>query len=155
MLLESEQGDQELAREVQRADVVCLVYAVDDQHSLQQITERWLPLIRSLRPSIREDEEQTGEIMSAIPIVLVGNKSDLLEQGNMEAVLPIMNHYAEIETCVEVSPYVAPPPLFRVLFRNDKFMSLVVLCEDTEEHFRDVLLCSKSRSSSYRASLHC
>lgn len=41
--------------------------------------------------------------MSAIPIILVGNKSDLLDQGNMEAVLPIMNQYAEIETCVEVS----------------------------------------------------
>lgn len=41
--------------------------------------------------------------MCAIPIVLVGNKSELLEQGNMEAVLPIMNQYSEIETCVEVS----------------------------------------------------
>jgi len=83
--------------------VVCLVYAVDDQHSLQQITDRWLPLMRSLRPSFREDDEQAGEVTAAMPIVLVGNKSDLLEQGNMEAVLPIMNHYAEIETCVEVS----------------------------------------------------
>ena len=102
VVAESEQINQDLAREVHRADVVCLVYAVDDQHSLLQITERWLPLIRSLRPAVKEDDEQSGEIMSAIPIVLVGNKSDLLEQGNMEAVLPIMNHYAEIETCVEV-----------------------------------------------------
>lgn len=102
-LTEREQNEQDLAREVHRADVVCLVYSVEDQHSLQQITERWLPLIRSLRPAIKEDDEQTGEVTSAIPIVLVGNKSDLLEQGNMEAVLPIMNHYAEIETCVEAS----------------------------------------------------
>jgi Ras family protein T1 len=78
-------------------------YAVDDTHSLQQITERWLPLLQSLRPASKEDgESQSGEIVSAIPIILVGNKSDLLEQGNMESVLPIMNHYAEIETCVEV-----------------------------------------------------
>lgn len=78
-------------------------YAVDDNHSLQQITERWLPLLQSLRPASKEDgENQNGEIVSAIPIILVGNKSDLLEQGNMESVLPIMNHYAEIETCVEV-----------------------------------------------------
>nr|CAH0104267.1 unnamed protein product [Daphnia galeata] len=101
---ESEQTEQDLAREVQRADVVCLVYAVDDNHSLQQITERWLPLLQSLRPASKEDgENQNGEIVSAIPIILVGNKSDLLEQGNMESVLPIMNHYAEIETCVECS----------------------------------------------------
>lgn len=78
-------------------------YAVDDNHSLQQITERWLPLLLSLRPASKEDgENQSGESVSAIPIILVGNKSDLLEQGNMESVLPIMNHYAEIETCVEV-----------------------------------------------------
>lgn len=102
VLLESEQNEQDLAREVQRADVVCLVYAVDDDHSLQQVTDRWLPLLQSLRPATKEDENQSGEIVSAIPIILVGNKSDLLEQGNMEAVLPIMNQYAEIETCVEV-----------------------------------------------------
>lgn len=104
MFLESEQNEQDLAREVQRADVVCLVYAVDDNHSLQQITERWLPLLQSLRPASKEDDNQSGEVVSAVPIILVGNKSDLLEQGNMEAVLPIMNHYAEIETCVEVCP---------------------------------------------------
>jgi len=101
--LESEQGEQDLAREVQRADVVCLVYAVDDQHSLQQITDRWLPLLQSLRPTPKDDDGKSGEVMCAIPIVLVGNKSELLEQGNMENVLPIMNQYAEIETCVEVS----------------------------------------------------
>ena len=88
---------------MQRADVVCLVYAVDDQHSLQQITDRWLPLLQSLRPTPKDEDGKSGEVMCAIPIVLVGNKSELLEQGNMENVLPIMNQYAEIETCVEVS----------------------------------------------------
>lgn len=82
---------------------MCLVYAVDDNHSLQEITERWIPLIQSLRPATKEDGNQTEEAVSAIPIILVGNKSDLLDQGNMEAVLPIMNNYAEIETCVEVN----------------------------------------------------
>jgi len=100
---ESEQTDQDLAREVQRADVVCLVYAVDDSYSLQQVTDRWLPLLQSLRPGIKDEDGRSGEEVSAIPVVLVGNKSDLLEQGNMEAVLPIMNHYTEIETCVECS----------------------------------------------------
>lgn len=78
------------------------MYAVDDDYSLQQVTERWLPLLQSLRPGIKEDDGRPGEEVSAIPVVLVGNKSDLLEQGNMEAVLPIMNQYSEIETCVEV-----------------------------------------------------
>ena len=33
----------------------------------------------------------------------MGNKSDLRPGGSMEAVLPIMSQFPEIETCVEVS----------------------------------------------------
>lgn len=37
-----------------------------------------------------------------VPLILVGNKSDLVEHSSMETILPIMNQYCEIETCVEV-----------------------------------------------------
>lgn len=37
------------------------------------------------------------------PVILVGNKVDLVDYSTMEAVLPIMNEYEEIETCVECS----------------------------------------------------
>ncbi|XP_028904614.1 mitochondrial Rho GTPase 2 isoform X2 [Ornithorhynchus anatinus] len=37
------------------------------------------------------------------PIILVGNKSDLRSGSSMEAILPIMNQFSEIETCVECS----------------------------------------------------
>uniref|UniRef100_A0A8C2BLS0 Mitochondrial Rho GTPase n=1 Tax=Cyprinus carpio TaxID=7962 RepID=A0A8C2BLS0_CYPCA len=40
---------------------------------------------------------------SAIPIILVGNKSDLRSGSSMESILPIMNQFSEIETCVECS----------------------------------------------------
>uniref|UniRef100_A0A8C1INU8 Mitochondrial Rho GTPase n=1 Tax=Cyprinus carpio TaxID=7962 RepID=A0A8C1INU8_CYPCA len=40
---------------------------------------------------------------SAIPIILVGNKSDLHSGSSMESILPIMNQFSEIETCVECS----------------------------------------------------
>lgn len=40
--------------------------------------------------------------MSRVPLILVGNKSDLVEHSSMETILPIMNQYSEIETCVEV-----------------------------------------------------
>lgn len=36
-------------------------------------------------------------------MILVGNKSDLVEYSSMETILPIMNQYTEIETCVECS----------------------------------------------------
>ncbi|KAK7830017.1 hypothetical protein U0070_003472 [Myodes glareolus] len=38
-----------------------------------------------------------------LPLILVGNKSDLVEYSSMETILPIMNQYTEIETCVECS----------------------------------------------------
>lgn len=37
-----------------------------------------------------------------VPLILVGNKSDLVEHSSMETILPIMNQYQDIETCVEV-----------------------------------------------------
>lgn len=37
-----------------------------------------------------------------IPIILVGNKSDLQMGSSMDVILPIMNQFSEIETCVEV-----------------------------------------------------
>lgn len=42
--------------------------------------------------------------MPRVPLILVGNKSDLVEHSSMETILPIMNQYSEIETCVEVRP---------------------------------------------------
>uniref|UniRef100_A0A4W5Q8F0 Ras homolog family member T1 n=1 Tax=Hucho hucho TaxID=62062 RepID=A0A4W5Q8F0_9TELE len=38
-----------------------------------------------------------------VPVILVGNKSDLVEHSSMETILPVMNQYTEIETCVECS----------------------------------------------------
>lgn len=34
----------------------------------------------------------------------MGNKSDLRSGSSMETILPIMNQFSEIETCVEVRP---------------------------------------------------
>ena len=40
--------------------------------------------------------------LTRVPLILVGNKSDLVEHSSMETILPIMNQYQDIETCVEV-----------------------------------------------------
>lgn len=45
-----------------------------------------------------------------VPIILVGNKSDLRCGSSMETILPIMNQFSEIETCVEVQLFVIFPP---------------------------------------------
>jgi len=87
-----EQTDAELESELEKADVVCVVYAVDDEESLDSVTEHWLPL---LRVTLGQDHTK--------PVILVGNKVDQVDYTTMDAVMPIMNDYEEIETCVECS----------------------------------------------------
>lgn len=90
---EAEQSDEQLHQEISQANVICIVYAVNNKHSIDKVTSRWIPLINE-----RTDKD------SRLPLILVGNKSDLVEYSSMETILPIMNQYTEIETCVEVCP---------------------------------------------------
>jgi len=41
-----EQSDAQLEFELRRADVICVVYAVDDEDTLDSVTDHWLPFIR-------------------------------------------------------------------------------------------------------------
>ena len=56
------------------------------------MTDHWLPFV-----------ERTLGHEHRTPIILVGNKVDLVDYSTMDLVLPIMNDYEEIETCVECS----------------------------------------------------
>uniref|UniRef100_A0A147BTZ2 Mitochondrial Rho GTPase n=1 Tax=Ixodes ricinus TaxID=34613 RepID=A0A147BTZ2_IXORI len=87
-----EQSQENLAEEIGKANVVCIVYAVDDDDTIDKITDYWLPLLR----------EQLGD-EHATPVVLVGNKADLVEYSSLEMIVPIMSQYQEVETCVECS----------------------------------------------------
>lgn len=87
-----DQSEDMLIDEIVKANVVCVVYDVTSEGSLERITSYWLPLIR-----------QTGEEDSSKPVIIVGNKSDLMDGSTMDTVLPIMNDYTEVETCVECS----------------------------------------------------
>lgn len=86
----AEQNDMQLYEELSRANVVCLVYDLSDPGTLVEVKNTWLPVIRenSLHP---------------MPIILVGNKSDLVSDSQMDDILPIMNEYPEVETCIECS----------------------------------------------------
>lgn len=81
-----------LEEEIKRADVICIVYAID--RGYERISSHWLPMLRSLGRNV--------------PVVLVGNKIDLRGsdiQNSLleEEILPIMNEFKEVETCVECS----------------------------------------------------
>ncbi len=81
-----------LEMELRRADAVAVVYAVDDADTLESVTDHWLPLVRG---ALGDDH--------ATPIILVGNKVDTIDYSTIEMVLPIMNEFEEVETCVECS----------------------------------------------------
>jgi len=106
-----EQSEDALAAEINKAHVVCIVYAVDDDDSLDRITSHWLPLVRakcntSLDGEGDAEAEAEGDAQREPirkPIVLVGNKIDLIEYSTMDSVLAIMEDYPEIESCVECS----------------------------------------------------
>uniref|UniRef100_A0A671LI21 Mitochondrial Rho GTPase n=1 Tax=Sinocyclocheilus anshuiensis TaxID=1608454 RepID=A0A671LI21_9TELE len=74
------------------ANVVCVVYDVTQEETIDKIRTKWIPLVNG-----------GAEKGSKIPIILVGNKSDLRSGSSMESILPIMNQFSEIETCVECS----------------------------------------------------
>ncbi|XP_057700193.1 mitochondrial Rho GTPase 1-A-like isoform X1 [Corythoichthys intestinalis] len=89
---EAEQTDEQLFQEISKANVICIVYSVNNKTSIEKVTSYWIPLILD-----NTDKD------SRVPLILVGNKSDLVEHSSMDTILPIMNQYSEIETCVECS----------------------------------------------------
>ncbi|XP_059935467.1 mitochondrial Rho GTPase 2 isoform X2 [Mesoplodon densirostris] len=89
---EAEQTVEELQDEIHKANVVCVVYDVSEETTIEKIRTKWIPLVNG--------DTKRGP---RVPIILVGNKSDLRPGGSMEAVLPIMSQFPEIETCVECS----------------------------------------------------
>jgi len=89
---EADQAEYKLCEEVARANVICLVYDLTDLGTLQRIRDRWLPLVR---------DYTMHDTM--LPVILVGNKSDLVSDTRMYEIMPIMNDFPEIETCIECS----------------------------------------------------
>lgn len=89
---ETEQSEDVLRDEIFKANVVCVVYDVTQEETIDKIRTKWIPLVNG-----------GAEKGSKIPVILVGNKSDLRSGSSMETILPIMNQFSEIETCVECS----------------------------------------------------
>ncbi|GFR86259.1 mitochondrial Rho GTPase [Elysia marginata] len=87
-----EQDESCLQDEIRKCSVVCIVYSVVDEDSIQRLTTYWLPYLRFTLG----EEHRT-------PVILVGNKVDMTEVHTLESILPIMNDFAEVETCVECS----------------------------------------------------
>uniref|UniRef100_A0A158R4B8 Mitochondrial Rho GTPase n=1 Tax=Syphacia muris TaxID=451379 RepID=A0A158R4B8_9BILA len=90
-----EQNNDELTQEIMDANVICVVYSVDDQTSIDKVTSYWLPLVQKMKSAANA---------AFCPVILVGNKADEPSSSSqLQKVLPIMNDFDEIETCVECS----------------------------------------------------
>lgn len=72
LFLDSEQTEEMLTEEIQRAHVICVVYSVTNEETLTNVSSYWLPLIRKTTPEPH------------CPIVLVGNKVDLINDSTYE-----------------------------------------------------------------------
>lgn len=70
----AEQSDETLQEEIAKAHVVCVVYSVEDDATVDRITSHWLPFIREAAPS---GGQRT-------PVVLVGNKVDLVDYSTID-----------------------------------------------------------------------
>ncbi|XP_041134027.1 mitochondrial Rho GTPase 2-like isoform X1 [Polyodon spathula] len=88
----AEQSDEILHEEIVKASVICVVYDVTKEDTIEKIRTKWIPLVNG-----------GAEKGKKVPVILVGNKSDLQSGSSMESILPIMNQFSEIETCVECS----------------------------------------------------
>ncbi|KAG4107400.1 mitochondrial Rho GTPase [Neocallimastix lanati (nom. inval.)] len=85
---------EQLNSEIRKADVICVVYAVDNKESFDRISSFWIPYIRTIRNNIS--------------IILVGNKIDVRGENTTnenlkEEIMPILKNFKEIETCIECS----------------------------------------------------
>ena len=65
--------------EIQKAHVICIVYSVEDEDTLDRAATHWLPLIRKSSTSNR------------CPVVLVGNKIDVVDYSTIEVSSNINN----------------------------------------------------------------
>lgn len=106
-----------------------------------QITSYWIPKIH----------EVLGGVDFTKPVILVGNKCDAGDgNSTMDQILPIMNQYNEIETCVEVTVL----GKFSHSLWKKRRLFLIVFCEIVEKYLRIILLRSKSRPTSDRPFVH-
>lgn len=88
----SEQTIEQVAEEIEKAHVICIVFSVDKQETLNKIASYWLPFVRDNCP---DDYRK--------PVILVGNKIDLIDYSVIDNIWDIAEEYPEVDRCIECS----------------------------------------------------
>ena len=98
----------EVLTKMKEADVVVLVYAVDNEDTFNQLEDHWLQPIQRV---CQQHYDNKVRFSPSVPIVLVGNKIDKRAGDNtvdrsgalQNKVMPILEKYPEVEACLECS----------------------------------------------------
>ncbi|XP_026329621.1 mitochondrial Rho GTPase isoform X2 [Hyposmocoma kahamanoa] len=88
----SEQSLEQVGEEIEKAHVICIVFSVDRQETLNKIASYWLPFVRD---NCHSDFRK--------PIILVGNKIDLIDYSVIDNIWDIAEEYPEVDRCIECS----------------------------------------------------
>nr|XP_032513662.1 mitochondrial Rho GTPase isoform X2 [Danaus plexippus plexippus] len=88
----NEQTIEQVAEEIEKAHVICIVFSVDKQETLNKIASYWLPFVRD---SCSDDYRK--------PVILVGNKIDLIDYSVIDNIWDIAEEYPEVDRCIECS----------------------------------------------------
>ncbi|XP_045782898.1 mitochondrial Rho GTPase isoform X2 [Maniola jurtina] len=88
----TEQSLEQVAEEIEKAHVICIVFSVDRQETLNKIASYWLPFVRDNCP---DDYRK--------PVILVGNKIDLIDYSVVDNIWDIAEEYPEVDRCIECS----------------------------------------------------
>lgn len=122
-----EQSELDLVKEIEKASVICLVYAIDDEASKEKLCTYWLPKIQEVEESLssivssspcnsmpniagasssnNNNKAASASHNSSIkrPIVIVANKMDSVVAPNVtqdHVISSLIVSHSQIETCV-------------------------------------------------------
>ncbi|XP_063378194.1 mitochondrial Rho GTPase isoform X1 [Cydia fagiglandana] len=88
----AEQSLEQVGEEIEKAHVICIVFSVEKQETLNKIASYWLPFVRENCP---DDHRK--------PVILVGNKIDLIDYSVIDHIWDIAEEYPEVDRCIECS----------------------------------------------------
>ena len=116
-----EQDERELRREIELANVICLVYAMDDDESKHKLASYWMPKLNEIEAAEGAATTTTTKGESAAtsnsnisnsssykrPVVIVANKLDKMTDNFLmtrdTSISKLIGAHAQIETCVNAS----------------------------------------------------
>ncbi len=95
-------------REIERASVLCLVYAVNDESSKEKLKSYWLPKIQEVETNISSCLSSTDQpaVITKRPIIIVANKHDTSTRENLvndQIISKLIRANIQIETCIQCS----------------------------------------------------